>query len=253
MATRARTATRHTHRSAMRIAAEREAKRRRLFLAGSVATAAVLALILILLNLPKSTGDELPAVAAAAQPYPDVPAEGRVLGDPNAPITVVEYGDYQCPGCAQFARDIEPRLVADYVATGLVRFEFRDYAFLDDRAGGSESDDAAAAAEAAAEQGAFWAFHATLYANQHGENEGAFTEERLTAMAEALGLDMTLFREALDDDATRRTVAAMNEEARGLGLPGTPSFTVNGRVIEYAGYDGLSAAIDAELAALEGA
>jgi protein-disulfide isomerase len=250
MATQTRTATRRTHRSARRIAAEREAKRRKLLIAGSVAAAAVLALVLILLNLPNSEGDDLPAVVAAAQPYPDVPSEGRVLGDPNAPVTVVEYGDYQCPGCAQFASDMEPRLVADYVATGLVRFEFRDYAFLDDRAGGSESDDAAAAAEAAAAQGAFWAFHATLYGNQHGENEGAFTEERLIAMAEALGLDMPLFRAALDDDATGRTVAAMTEEARGLGLPGTPSFTINGKAIDYQGYDSVATAIDAELAAL---
>ena len=250
MATQTRTATRRAHRSAQRIAAEREARRRKLLLAGSVAAAAVVALVLILLNLPDNTGDGLPAVAAASEPYPGVPAEGRVLGDLNAPVTVVEYGDYQCPGCAMFARDVEPRLVADYVATGLVRFEFRDYAFLDDRAGGSESDDAAAAAEAAAGQGAFWRFHATLYANQHGENEGAFTEERLIAMAEALGLDISRFRADLDGAATGSTVAAMTEEARGLGLPGTPSFTINGRAIEYEGYDSLAAAIDAELTAL---
>jgi protein-disulfide isomerase len=61
---------------------------------------------------------------------------------------------------------------------------------------------------------------------------------------------MPLFRAALDDDATGRTVAAMTEEARGLGLPGTPSFTINGKAIDYQGYDSVATAIEAELAAL---
>lgn len=250
MATQTEKPVRRTHRSVGRIAAEREAKRRKRVVAGAVAIAAVLALGLILLNLPGGDGERLPAVVAAPASYGDVPTEGRVLGNPDAPVTVIEYGDYQCPGCAQFARDIEPRLITEYVATGLVRFEFRDYAFLDDRDGGGESDDAAAAAEAALDQDAFWSFHATLYANQYGENEGAFAEDRLVGMAEALGLDLERFQAALDDAETRSTVDAMTEEARTLELPGTPSFTINGRVIEYDGYAGLAAAIDAELAAL---
>ncbi len=69
-------------------------------------------------------------------------------------------------------------------------------------------------------------------------------------MAEALGLDIPRFQAALDDAATERAVAAMTDEANALGLMGTPSLTVNGRVIEYDGYDSLVAAIDAELAAL---
>lgn len=250
MATQTGTTARRVHRSARRIAAEREARRRKRVVAGAVVIAAVLALSLILLNLPGGDGDGLPAVVAAPASYGDVPSAGRSLGSPDAPVTVIEYGDYQCPGCAQFARDVEPRLVAEYVATGLVRFEFRDYPFLDDRDGGGESDNAAAAAEAALDQDAFWPFHATLYANQYGENGGAFAEERLLAMAESLGLDPERFKAALDDAATRNAVDAMTQEARTLGLMGTPSFTVNGRVIEYDGYDGLATAIDAELAAL---
>jgi protein-disulfide isomerase len=241
-------------RAARKLAAERAARRRRLLVVGgAVGLALVLALVLILVNLPDDSDAPLPAVAVAAEPYPGVPTEGRSLGDPNAPVTVIEFGDYQCPGCGQFAQAVEPRLVEEYVATGLVRFEFRDYSFLDDRVDGSESDDAAEAAFCAADQGQFWRFHATLYANQYGENQGAFDRDRLGAMAEGIGLDTARFDACLNDGAHADGVAAMNDEAAALGLGGTPSFVVNGTVIDYSGYDSLKAAIDAELAATGGA
>jgi protein-disulfide isomerase len=214
---------------------------------GAIGLALVVALVLVLVNLPNG-GDDLPAVVAASESHPGVPADGRSLGDPNAPVVVIEYGDYQCPGCGQFARDLEPRLVEEYVATGLVRFEFRDYAFLDQRVNGSESQDAAAAAFCANDQGAFWRYHATLYTNQHGENRGAFSEDRLRAMAAALGLDTAQFGDCLNDGTYENAVAAANADAEALNLGGTPSFTVNGVVIDYSGYDSLTAAIDAALA-----
>lgn len=189
--------------SAQRMAAEqaRQAARRRMLLvAGAVGVAVVLAIVLIVLSLPGDDSDH-PDVVAVTDPHPGVQADGRTLGDPNAPVTVVEYGDYQCPFCGEFARDLEPRLVEEYVTTGLIRFEFRDFAFLDERADGDESHDAAAASFCAADQGAFWPFHATLYSNQHGENEGAFTRDRLREMATALGLNTDLHRRRLRDGA----------------------------------------------------
>jgi protein-disulfide isomerase len=218
-----------------------------LLVGGAVAAAVVLAIVLIVLNLPGDDRDH-PDVVAATDPHPGVQSDGRTLGDPNAPVTVVEYGDYQCPGCGQFARDLEPRLVEEYVAAGLVRFEFRDFAFLDQRADGNESQDAAAAAFCAADQGAFWPFHATLYSNQHGENEGAFTRDRLREMAVALGLNTDQFDSCLDDGMHTADVEASNRSADELGLGGTPSFVVNGQVIDYTGYDSIAAAIDTALA-----
>jgi protein-disulfide isomerase len=250
MSSRSRTRNTRGRGSAQRIAAEqaRQAARRRMLLVGgAVAAAVVLAVVLILLNLP-GNDDDHPDVVAVADPHPGVQADGRALGDPNAPVTVVEYGDYQCPGCGQFARDLEPQLVEEYVKTGLVRFEFRDYAFLDQRSDGSESQDAAAAAFCAADQGAFWPYHATLYNNQHGENEGAFTRDRLREMAAALGLSTDQFDACLDDGTHAADVDASNQSAQELGLGGTPSFVVNGQVIDYTGYDSIAAAIDAALA-----
>jgi protein-disulfide isomerase len=250
MSSRSRTPNTRGRGSAQRIAAEqaRQAARRRMLLVGgAIAAAVVLAVVLIVLNLPGDEGDH-PDVVAVTDPHPGVQADGRTLGDPNAPVTVVEYGDYQCPGCGQFARDLEPRLVEEYVAAGLVRFEFRDFAFLDQRADGSESQDSAAATFCAADQGAFWPYHATLYSNQHGENEGAFTRDRLREMAAALGLNTGQFDSCLADGTHTADVEASNQSADELGLGGTPSFVVNGQVIDYTGYDSLAAAIDAALA-----
>jgi protein-disulfide isomerase len=250
MASRSQTTRIRARGSAHRIAAEqaRQAARRRMILvAGAIAAAIVLAAILIVPNLPGSASD-LPDFVVVSDPHAGIPAEGRTLGDPNAPVTVVEYGDYQCPGCGQFAREMEPRLVEEYIATGLVRFEFRDYAFLDQRADGDESQNAAAAAFCAADQGAFWPYHATLYANQHGENQGAFTRDRLRDMAAALGLNTDQFATCLDDGTHAADVEASNQSAQELGLGGTPSFVVNGQVIDYSGYDSIAEAIDAALA-----
>jgi protein-disulfide isomerase len=239
-------------RAACKLAAEKQVRRQKLLLAaGAVGIAVVLALVLVLINLPEDSEADgfLPAIVPSAEQYALVPQDGRSLGDPNAPVTVVEYGDYQCPGCGQFAQEIEPRLVEEYVKSGLVRYEFRDYSFLDDRVDGSESDDAAAAAFCAADQGQFWRYHATLYTNQYGENQGAFERDRLRAMAEGLGLNMEQFNGCLDDGVHEGDVEAMNGEASSFGLRGTPSFVVNGVPIDYGGYDSLKAAIEAELAA----
>lgn len=250
MSSQSRTLNSRGRISAQRIAAERArqaARRRMLLVGGAIGAAVVLAVVLIALNLPGNTSD-LPNVAAVTDPHPGIQADGRTLGDPNAPVTVVEYGDYQCPGCGQFARDLEPRLVEEYVSAGLVRFEFRDYAFLDQRANGSESQDSAAAAFCAADQGAFWPYHATLYSNQHGENEGAFTRGRLREMAVALGLNIDQFDSCLADGTHSADVEASNQSAQELDLRGTPSFVVNGQVIDYSGYESIATAVDTALA-----
>lgn len=250
--------TRGDRRRAERAAREREARaraataarRRRLVEIGAaVAVAVVVAVVLIALNRPGSA--DLGPIAARAGQHPGVPANGRVLGDPNAPVQVVEYGDYQCPGCGQFARSDEARLVEEYVATGKIGFQYRDFAFLGERGGEPPDDESTQAAEAAAcaaDQGRFWDYHATLFANQEGENGGAFGDERLKAMADALGLDRAAFDACLDGGVKQAEVLAMTQEARDTPIEVTPSFVVNGQVVEYAGYDDLKAAIDAALA-----
>lgn len=133
-------------------------------------------------------------------------------------------------------------MIAEYVTAGRVRLEYRDFAFL-----GEESTRAAVGAACALDQGAFWRYHDTLYANQAGENGGAFADDRLRRMAGALGLDEDAFATCLDDPAHETAVAAMADEARAAGLRQTPSFVVDGRIVEGGAYEPLAAAIETAL------
>jgi len=166
-----------------------------------------------------------------------------VIGDPDAPIHLVEYGDYQCPACASFSNQIFPELLSGYIATGQVSFEFRDLAFL--------GDDSVAAAQAAAcsiEQDGYWPYHKTIFTNHYGENLGNLSTSRLLEMAELSGLDRDQIASCLDDGTTAAEVQAMHQEASNLGIASTPSFVLNGELIQWQGWDAMKQALDAALA-----
>jgi protein-disulfide isomerase len=259
MSSRAKPATTRTSRRAeRRIQEHRSAQQRRLwFFGGAVAIAVVAASVLILAN--KGGGSSLPIVVAAAPLENGIPADGTTMGDPSAPITVVEYGDFQCPGCAQFAQSDQAKLIQEYVATGKIRFEFHAFPFLDHTLslnadgsvtanGDGESVLAAEAALCAADQGKFWQYHDTVYANHSGENQGAYSRDRLVEMAKLIGLDTTTFSTCLDQVTHKAEVESLYAQAVQSGVTQTPSFEVNGEVSPYNGYDDLKARIDAALA-----
>jgi protein-disulfide isomerase len=207
-------------------------------LLGAVIAALIVAGFLIFLNRPQAPGADI--VAAESLPA-NIPTEGMMMGTADAPVQIVEWGDYQCPACGILARSIEPQLVSEFIAPGKASFEFRNFAFL-----GEESQRAAAAAVCADQQDAFWPFHETLYANQHGENQGAFSDERLRTVATDLGLNMASFNNCLDADATADAVAATTAAGREQGVNATPWLTINGtRVENWQDWAALSAAIDA--------
>jgi protein-disulfide isomerase len=136
---------------------------------------------------------------------------------------------------------VEPQLVADYVETGKVRFEFRDYAFRSPQA-----VRAAEAAACAADQGAFWRFHDTLYLNQSAAD--AFSDTRLKEMAKTLGLDAGKFNSCLDSGEKRAEVEQSLADGKAQGIDSTPSIFVNGTEVPWQGWDTLKQAIDAALA-----
>ncbi|HEV2377338.1 MAG TPA: thioredoxin domain-containing protein [Streptosporangiaceae bacterium] len=124
-------------------------------------------------------------------PGPAAPpvAPALTLGRPGAPVTMVEFGDYQCTNCGAFARDTEPALVRKYVDTGVVRLEWRDFPWVD-----AQSVAAAVAARAAGMQGKFWDYHDYLFAHQSpDEHSGLVTGAYLLSEARRLGLNMSLF------------------------------------------------------------
>ncbi len=195
-------------------------------------------------------GGGVAAVLATTEPA--VPASPPTagppsLGDPDAPVVIVEYADFQCPFCGAFAREVKPQIEAAYVATGKVRFEWHDFAWM-----GAESGAAANAARCAADQDAFWPYHDQLYAERVTPNTGTFSHDRLVAAADRLALDIARFSACLDGDTHGAAVRADTAEAARLGLTGTPTFIVNGRVLVGAQpFEVMAAEIDAALAAAD--
>jgi protein-disulfide isomerase len=233
--------TKRKTRAQVRAEAEAARKRRMALIGGAIALAVIVAAALIWTSRDASDLPTLQVAEAAA--IEGVPTNGRVIGDPDAPLHLVEFGDYQCPACAMFNTQIFPQLLSDYIATGKVRFEFRDLAFL-----GKDSVTAAEAAACAIEQDNFWLYHETIYANHYGENLGNLSKSRLLEMAELSGLDRDQIDACLGDGATSAEIQAMHQEATQLGVQSTPSFVLNGELIPWQGWDALKQTLDAALA-----
>jgi protein-disulfide isomerase len=146
------------------------------------------------------------------------------LGSPDAPVTIVEFSDFQCPFCVKVEREAIAQLRSKYVSSGKISIVYKHAAVL-----GDESMWAAQAAECAADQGQFWAYHDLLFANQNGENQGVFAKEKLIGLAQELKLDLTRFEPCLKNDETLTRVQADTQEARAVGVRGTPTFFLNGQ------------------------
>ena len=140
-------------------------------------------------------------------------------GDPNAPITLVEFGDFNCGYCSKWTQETLPLIDEKYIQTGKVRMAYIHYPIL-----GSDSMAAAEATECAAEQDHFWDYHNLLYANQGM----GFTSANLTRVAEDLGLDTSAFETCLANFSDRTSLESDIRLAQLMGVRGTPAFLVNG-------------------------
>ena len=144
-----------------------------------------------------------------------------VLGDPDAPITIVEFGDYQCEMCYRWFHQTKPTIVQNYIDTGKANLVFVDLAFL-----GRDSPKAAQATYCAEDQGKYWEYHGLLYASQEHVDNGWANSERLKAFAFSLGLDMELFESCLDSSKYSKRVSHNIDEARKQGANATPTFFI---------------------------
>ncbi|HEU4514273.1 MAG TPA: thioredoxin domain-containing protein [Nocardioidaceae bacterium] len=154
------------------------------------------------------------------------PEDPTALGEPDAPVVMINYSEFQCPFCGKFARDTEPTLVEEFVEDGTLRIEWRDFPYL-----GPESTTAAQAGRAAGAQGKFWEFHDAMFADQQPPNSGNLTEEYLVGVAEQIGLDTKKFRKDMSSAWAADAVAKDFDEGQQIGVTGTPAFLVNGRPI----------------------
>jgi protein-disulfide isomerase len=219
-----------------RARAQKQRRRSPLLTIAGVALAAF-AVVGALIGLQTSGGD------SATIPERVATGEGRVLGDPDAPVTVIEYADFQCPVCKRAESSILAHIERDYVLDGRVKIEFRMYPFL-----GPESWHAAQAAEAAQEQGKFWEYHDALFNAQERENSGAFSHDRLVELAREVALDVPRFEATLGANTYLEPLRDEAQAARDAGVESTPTFFVNGEKIAGAQpYGEFQQAIDAAL------
>ncbi len=159
--------------------------------------------------------------SAAAHPPGYTPP---TQGSESAPVELVMWADFQCPFCERFELQTLPQLEQQYVDTGKVKFVWRNFINY-----GSESQDAAVAAYCAGEQDKFWEYHDTLYRNQSGIDQGAFSKSNLQKFADELGLDRATFDTCLDGTSFDAVIAADKQLGRGeFSVNATPTFFVNG-------------------------
>jgi protein-disulfide isomerase len=200
----------------------------------------VAALVVVgLLVLPNFTpvGE---VVSITPQPHPD--AQGMAIGDPDAPVRIDVFEDFQCPACRTFTENYEPLIVSNDVSAGRVYYVFRHWPFI-----GPESLQAANASMCANAQGRFWDYHDMLFQNQTGENVGAFADRRLVAFAENLGLNMSDFNACFRSNEYQAEIQSDYSEGTQLGVGGTPSVFVNGVQLSpglIPSYDQIVEAID---------
>ena len=188
-------------------------------------------------NTTAKTDIIIPEIVKANQ------TDGLTMGDPNAKVTVIEFADFQCPYCGVYWKQVEPTIIENYVNTGKVRFVYHPFSFL---GGGSwdESVKSTEAAYCANDQGKFWEYRAMVYANQNGENQGAFSKAKLLAFAEAIDLDKKSFEQCLVDGVHTKDVNDATQAASDYGATFTPSFLVDGNIV---GIDTLVDSIEAAI------
>lgn len=187
------------------------------------------------------------AISAIDPNLPAMKAEGYVLGSPSAPVEVIEFADFECPGCGQFATLTEPDVRTKLVNTGKIRIRFMDYPLPMHR----NTWDASLAAACANDQGKFWELHDVIFQNQDRWNGEATSRPRsvLADLAKGIGLDMQKYDACMDADTHRARVQAHLKEAERQQITQTPTFVIGGRRIPGAiPYDTFKKLVDEELA-----
>ncbi len=144
-----------------------------------------------------------------------------ILGDPNAKVTIVEFGDYQCTYCHLFHENTKDALLQQYVDTGKANFVFRDFPL-----NGPDSVLAAEAAYCAGDQDKYWQYHDELYKNWAGEKTGWVNQKSLDKFATTVGLELDKFDKCMQDNKYEQKVLDNQKFGENIGIDGTPSFII---------------------------
>lgn len=153
-------------------------------------------------------------------PSSNLPVEGDpVLGNPDAPVTIIEFSEFQCPFCGRYASETFPQIKKDYVDTGKVKIVFKNFPLPSH----DKAQKAAEAGECAFEQGKFWEYGEKLF-----ENQQALEIDNLKQYAQDLGLNSGQFNSCLDSGKYQEEVGEDLQEGQNVGVSGTPTFFING-------------------------
>ena len=178
---------------------------------------------------------------------PNLKAQGYLLGNPSAPVEIIEYADFECPSCGQFATLTEPDVRTRLVNTGKVRVKYLDFPLSMHR----NTWDASLAASCANDQGKFWEMHDVIFASQDKWNGETTSKPRkpLAALAQGLHLDMPKYEACMDAETHRAQIQANQAEGERRGVNQTPSFVIGGQLYPGAlSFDNFNKLVETELA-----
>lgn len=205
-------------------------RRQRLIKLGSAAVFLAVVVVAVLIVVASSGGgsggdaSNLKEVAEVEQLLDGIPQHGMVLGEPSAKVTLLEFGDLQCPFCKGVSEEVLPGVIENKIAGGEAKLSFNNYTII-----GPQSVPAGAAAIAAGKQGRGWNYVELFYRNQGEENSGYVTDEFLTAVAKGAGVsNIAKWNKDRKAKSTTEEVEATTAEAEELGFSGTPSFAIEG-------------------------
>jgi protein-disulfide isomerase len=218
--------------AAEQAAARSDQRRQRLMILGGVLVAAVVIVVAVVLIAGNHGSDEKTAASSTSAPVANsaviqeqlggVPQKGNTLGKSGAPITIVEYGDLQCPVCANFSNSIMPHVVQDYIRQGKARIQFRNFAFI-----GDDSNKLALASLAAGLQNKQFDFNELVYANQGQENSGYATDDYIKKIFASIpGLDAEKAMQDMDSQAVSDLLAKDMQLSQVEGISATPTIYV---------------------------
>lgn len=205
----------------------------KLILPGSIVLAAVLISgTLLFASYRNNPGSQLGAVgnnlggSGAIKVSAD---DDPFLGEKNAPVTIIEFSDFQCPFCRTFWKETLPLLKSNYIDTGKVKFVYRDFPLSFH----PSSHLAAEAAECADEQGKFWEMHDQIFHQQDQQGQGTvqFSKTDLVKAARQIGLETAKFNQCLDSGKYKTEVDKDLADGSSAGVSGTPAFFINGRLL----------------------
>jgi protein-disulfide isomerase len=229
-----RRAQARAEREAAEQAATQSAQRRkRLGILGGILAGAIVVVVAVVLiagsggssdsgSVTQAAGDTVSGESAIAEQLGGIPQSGITLGKSDAPITIVEYGDLQCPICANFSNTVLPTVVQDYIRTGKARLQFRNISFI-----GADSPRLAQMAAAAGEQNKLFDFIELVYANQGEENSGYATDDYLKKIGGAVpGLDVAKALAARSSTKVSDQLTQAEQLAQTNAVTGTPTLFV---------------------------